>query len=93
MRNLLVVAALAVAMMIGAATPSQAVSIGFAPANQTVNNGAAVSVDLVIAGLGVAGALGLGAFDLEILLPNPGYRVVWKLLAGPMARRGRDRVR
>lgn len=71
MRKLLAVAALGAAMIVGSASPSQAVSVGFAPANQTVNNGASVSLDLVISGLGVPGALGLGAFDLEIVLSNP----------------------
>jgi len=49
-----------------AAGPAHAVGLGFAPSSQTVAVGDAVSVDVVISGLGAGLAPSLGAFDLDV---------------------------
>lgn len=46
--------------------PAEAIVIDFVPADQTVDLGAAVSVDLVISDLGDFTAPSLGAFDLDV---------------------------
>ena len=49
-----------------AASPSQAITIGFKPVSQTVLVGSPADVELTISGLGLGTAPSLGTFDLNV---------------------------
>jgi hypothetical protein len=59
------VLALAAVILLGS-SPAHAISVGFDPANQTVQLGDTVNVNVKISGLTAPGAPSLSAFDLDV---------------------------
>ncbi len=58
------------ALLLVAAAPSGAITIGFDPSDQSVTVGSAVNVGVVVSGLGAGAAPSLSTFDLDATFDN-----------------------